>query len=54
MSKDEKIKKMEALLEEVVEHRFICCGTLAPIHEWDDLIRRIKEVLNGDSNQEHG
>lgn len=51
MTQEEKIKQMTALLEEVLEHRFICCGTLAPIHEWDDLINRIKAVLkDGDSN----
>lgn len=49
---NKKIEVMTELLEEVMAHRFICCGTLAPISEWDDLIRRIKEVLgNGNSDK---
>ncbi len=52
---NKKIEIMTALLEEVMAHRFICCGTLAPIDEWDDLIKRIKEVIhNGNSNQVNG
>lgn len=50
MTQEQRISEMESLLREVIEHRYICCGTLAPLAEWDDLIRRIKVVLNGNSN----
>lgn len=50
MNQEQRIKEMESLLKEVIEHRFICCGTLAPLAEWDDLIKRIKAVLDGDTN----
>ena len=39
------------LLREVVDHQRLCCGTLAPLDEWADLVGRIEAALAGNVPQ---